>query len=392
MKKHINIYILVLIAVSNFNISAQDTSIIVVQDSLIITAQDSSIIAQQDSSIIAALDSLAIAQQDSLIISTQDNLIISGKIKNNPYKTIDLEDLINQKKIISVQIQNDGNFLLKTKIDNQNFYKLNFDNKNSIILILNPKDSMYIDIDPERFGRPIINGSPNSETIYNIYTELDKFEQKIAESKARIENEKIEYIKKSISENLNSLSSIIFASSLDPKQNIDLLSTLSDSLTKLHPANPFVLELKNQVETVKYLSIGSLAPEITMQTPEDEMLSLSSLRGKVVLIDFWAAWCSPCRKENPNNVKIYNKYKDKGFEIFGVSLDKNKESWVNAIASDNLTWPQVSDLKQWDSEAVKLYKFNGIPFTVLIDEEGKIIEKGLRGADLERKLAEIFGE
>jgi thiol-disulfide isomerase/thioredoxin len=117
---------------------------------------------------------------------------------------------------------------------------------------------------------------------------------------------------------------------------------------------------------------------------------LSSLKGKVVLIDFWASWCGPCRKENPNVVRIYNKYHNEGFEIFGVSLDRNRDSWLKAIKNDNLSWIHVSDLKYWQSEGARLYGVNSIPFTVLLDKDGKILAKGLRGKSLEDKLEEIF--
>jgi len=137
-----------------------------------------------------------------------------------------------------------------------------------------------------------------------------------------------------------------------------------------------------------FLPVGEVAPEIALPDTQGKINKLSSLRGKYVLIDFWAAWCGPCRREAPNLVRIYNKYKEKGFEIYGVSLDRDKNSWLGAIESDNLDWVHVSDLKYWQSDVVGLYGFSGIPYTVLIDREGKIIAKGLRGEQLENKLAE----
>ena len=139
------------------------------------------------------------------------------------------------------------------------------------------------------------------------------------------------------------------------------------------------------------VQVGMEAPEIALPSPEGQMINLSDLRGKVVLIDFWASWCRPCRVENPNVVRVYNKYKDQGFEILGVSLDRDRAAWLDAIEKDNLTWPHISDLKFWQSQAAQTYGVTAIPYTVLVDRDGTIIAERLRGASLEAKLAEIFG-
>lgn len=137
---------------------------------------------------------------------------------------------------------------------------------------------------------------------------------------------------------------------------------------------------------------GMTAPDLVGNTPEGEPYALSKMRGKYVLIDFWASWCGPCRRENPNVVALYGKYKDKGFDILGVSLDRTEDAWKKAIEQDGLTWKHISDLQGWKSQHAALYSVTSIPQTLLIDPEGKIVQRNLRGEQLGMKLAEIFGE
>ena len=145
-----------------------------------------------------------------------------------------------------------------------------------------------------------------------------------------------------------------------------------------------------QIAKLESTAIGQLAPNFTITTPEGESISLYDIKGKVKLIDFWASWCGPCRGENPHVVEIYKEYHPKGLEIFGVSLDNNKEAWVKAIADDGLVWKHGSDLKGWQSAPAQLYSVSGIPHTVLLDENNKIIAKNLRGDELKQKIAELL--
>ena len=171
---------------------------------------------------------------------------------------------------------------------------------------------------------------------------------------------------------------------------VSLYEEVRDALIKNYANSPFVKYIDNKVSSS--LEPGTLAPEIDMKDPDGKQRKLSDLRGKVVMIDFWASWCGPCRRENPNVVKLYHRYHDKGFEIYSVSLDKDRGSWLKAIQDDGLVWPNhVSDLRGWTSSGGATYGIMSVPSTVLIDRKGRIIAKNLRGEELAEKLKEIFG-
>ena len=167
---------------------------------------------------------------------------------------------------------------------------------------------------------------------------------------------------------------------------IEVLSYIDKSLD----GNSNIKAANKRVDAAKGTMVGYKATDFSQNTPEGKKVSLSDFKGKYVLVDFWASWCRPCRMENPNVVAAYTRYKDKGFTVLGVSMDSNKDPWVNAIQQDNLTWTHISDLKGWGNEVGKLYGVTGIPQNYLIDKEGKIVAKDLRGAALDEKLAEII--
>jgi thiol-disulfide isomerase/thioredoxin len=189
----------------------------------------------------------------------------------------------------------------------------------------------------------------------------------------------------------------------DPS-NLDVLQVVAEAYKKRYKDSPIAATMENQVFQIESAyseflaatptkSSPDVAPEINLQGINGKAIKLSSLKGKVVLIDFWASWCAPCRQENPNVVRLYNQYKDKGFTVYSVSLDEDPVAWKAAIKADGLVWPNhVSDLLRWKSPVVQQYGIEGIPHTILIDKNGKIIGTGLRGESLEQKLKEVLSK
>jgi len=176
---------------------------------------------------------------------------------------------------------------------------------------------------------------------------------------------------------------------LDAEETEAYINALDTNIAKI----PVVRDLMTRVQAMKTVSLGKKAPDFTLNDVNGKPVSLYSKVGsKLLLVDFWAAWCGPCRNENPNVVKVYNQFHKKGFDVFGVSLDQKKEDWVKAIADDKLTWTHVSDLQYWNNAAAKLYAVNAIPANFLLDADGTIIGRNLRGQDLSNKVSEILGK
>lgn len=307
-------------------------------------------------------------------------------------------------------------FTLNAHIDHAGFYQLFKDKNNYIILVTEPGEDISLNIDMNNFTSPKITGSSGSELFYNYLPEINKHQRKMDSLEQEYSNLKKsgkkvnkknaqglvnayrsveDKLKTSIINMLNNnrkeLTGLMFVNKLSVKKNFKVLRKYAYSIHKEYPENKFVKKFYKKVKSEEATAVGVQAPEIKLPTPEGDSLALSELQGKVVLVDFWASWCSPCRKENPQMVKIYKKYKSDGFEILGVSLDKKRKNWLKAIKADNLTWKHISDLKGWKSVAADTYNISTIPYTVLVDEKGKIIAKGLRGEDLKKKLKEIFG-
>ena len=259
-------------------------------------------------------------------------------------------------------------------------------------VMLLPKEKVNMDIayNPAHNVLPItrVKGSANME-MYRRYTDIMAEVTANPELQAAMPDAMEALIRGNSKELMSAFLVTYFEAAFD--EYYDLYKTVRDSTITRYANNDFVKHVDQKVRSV--IAVGSEAPDIVMAGRDGKELRLSDLRGKVVLIDFWASWCRPCRAENPNVVRLYNRYHDRGFEIFSVSLDNNRDAWLRAIEADGLVWSNhVSDLRGWSSAAGRLYGISSIPATVLVDREGRVLARNLRGQQLEQKLKEIFGQ
>jgi thiol-disulfide isomerase/thioredoxin len=354
------------------------------------------------------------------------NFEIYGSIYGAANQPLSIEAVSNQGtiRIAETSVKQDGNFVLKGNIQGLGIYqlKLGFADNKIIPLTLEPKDKVKLTASYEKFELlPVWEGTSWSKPLSAYMEKFNDFALKQVELSKKTELSQEEQLKEFliIRKSLDQYASeqmvkdpsnpanIVLSTSLTPamgfeywnEQFLPILKKVANAYTEKYKESPIALSMQNQVKEIEagynefLLSKSGKkeAPEIALKNPEGKIIKLSSLRGKVVLIDFWASWCGPCRKENPNVVRMYEKYKNKGFTIYSVSLDKDSEAWKRAIKSDGLVWPNhVSDLLQWDTPLIQTYGFNSIPYTVLVNKEGKIIGTNLRGESLEQKLKEVL--
>ncbi|MCH7403246.1 redoxin domain-containing protein [Belliella kenyensis] len=339
---------------------------------------------------------------------------ISGKITNAESGKLILSKYLDDRAevIDTIKISGNGKFDYEVSLDGPTFFELNILDKKSVRLALYDED-IEISYDIEDESSYKISGSEDSKHLMKIDELAQAYQEEInnlnsayyeamtnkdqaaiveIQNKAMdLESTHAEKVKSAIADMDGSFASLAALGMLNFKNDFLFVDELVEKLNEKYPNTKMITSLKSQLDDMRLLSIGQEAPEISLPNPDGDLVSLSDLRGKYVLIDFWAAWCRPCREENPNVVRLFNKYNDAGFEVFGVSLDRTKDAWVKAIAEDGLTWTHVSDLQYFNSAAAATYQINAIPATYLLDPDGKIIAKDLRGSSLEKKLEEIFG-
>ena len=337
------------------------------------------------------------------------NGMITGKVNNFTGDYIYLQKITESGdvNIDSSKVDKNGKFSVANPAGETDFYILRTDSLNIIFLVLKAGEDAYVEGNAKSFESSYkVKGSKDSEllrvlrgydktlsdSLNKLYVDIRNQNPVVADSIGSYLQEYYsttmeEFARNFIRQNLNSIVSLSATKFINQQTEIELLKELDTKLTELYPKNKYVEDFRLLVSELNVLPAGSMAPEISLNDYEGKPIKLSSLRGKVVLIDFWASWCAPCRRENPEIVAACEKLKGNDFEIYGISLDNNMEAWNEAVERDKITWIQVSDLQRWESPVVKLYQVQAIPYNVLIDREGKIIAKGIKGDDLYNKVS-----
>ena len=353
----------------------------------------------------------------SILSWSQVNFKVSGNIFNATKETIYLvsQDGAKETELFNTVISKDGTFSIEGTIQQADYFIFKIkDNRINLIIRENSDIKIYGDGANLKDFVNIVN-SEESSNMYKHIQELNKWGTLIAEAQLEIkadptkateinqkmstQSKRFENLQKTfINRNANSPALYAAVQSIDKQKDFATYESVVIQLTSCFKQSPKVQAVKEeyQSELTKRekddkLAPGKPAPDFEETKPDGTTMKLSDLKGKVVLLDFWASWCGPCRRENPAVVKLYEKYKDQGFTILSISLDKDKAKWEAAIVKDNLSWPNhVSDLKGWTSNVGRLYGVGSIPFTVLVDTEGNIIKTKLRSHDLAIELAKLF--
>lgn len=345
--------------------------------------------------------------------SNKDTISISGEIQN-PGNVKVVAFYEGDRKLDSVFLSDQNRFKFERAATQSRLLTVQV-GKNKYPIILTPGEKLTFAADLQNPDAYAVEGSELStalkefapiktrkefveDSLQSDFTKriANKSENEIevlrSEYMSAYRNSMNFYTKEAVkfAEKYNNLAGFYAVSTLDPELAESELIAYSEKIKEQFKDNAMVNQFREEIEKLKRLAVGQVAPEIEAYTTNNKAVKLSEYRGKYVLVDFWASWCMPCRKENPNLVRLYNTYKNQGFEILGVSLDNNPGSWMRAIEEDKLTWTNISDLKAWSSDVIIDYRIKAIPSSVVLDPEGKIIAKNLRSKELEDFLQSTF--
>jgi len=343
---------------------------------------------------------------------------ISGKFVNaTPKSKVYLYSInrANEVALDSTVLSDKGEFKFTNSTEDVDFFRVKIDNSEYMLIAKNG-DAIKLEADlADKNLTYNVSGAEEADKLEELNKNKNQYMAKIAAIQAQFdanvegqpqnrdaianqmrpalikENEGlVNYILKFAMDNTSSLAGFYAINSLNPEDYEQEMIAYAEKIKSNFNKNQAVTDFLVRMAKLRSVQIGQMAPDFTMATMDGKSIKLSSLRGKYVLLDFWASWCQPCRQENPNVVKVFNKYKDKNFTILGVSLDKDPVAWKQAVIADGLTWIHASELKDFESPTVRLYQIDSIPSSFIIDPEGKIIAKNMRGEDLDSFLGKTL--